>query len=265
MTIFGFKLPAQLRVAGYSIAVNVTTLAAAGVLVLLLLLALILIFMPRGNDHYALSGADTGSRTFSTPPPLTSSNAPNTYAPAYTPHTEPADIDDLDFMDDALTSAPTYLNQSYRDVGVSDDDMATMPSVTPFDFAEEATEPVRMVNFAPAHLVYIEGGAHLPEKLPLEYNHEHRIGRSEQMCDVVIDDRRVSRRHATIVGREDSFHIQDDGSAGGTYVNERRLGVTDAPILRDGDVINFNEVAYRFVVRKPAGSDRPATELPAAG
>lgn len=254
INIFGQQLPSELRVGGYAIAVTMTTLAAAGVLLLLLALALILIFMPRrANDHYALSGADSGSRTFSTPPPLTAPEAPT--ADAF-------NDDDLDFMDDALTSAPTYLNQSYRDLGASDDDMATMPSMTPFDFEEEATEPVRMVNFAPAHLVYIEGGEHLPDKLALEYNHEHRIGRSAQMCNLVIDDRRVSRRHATIVGRADSFHIQDDGSAGGTYVNERRLGVSDAPILRDGDVVNFNEVAYRFVVRNPGGNDRPATEPP---
>lgn len=228
--LFGQTLPSQLRVAGYTIPITPFTLLGAGALLLLLLLALTLIFTPRKpKDHFALSGADVGAFTFKTPP----STSPG---------------------------AATYGSEPYQDIGFSDDQLATVPSVAPFDFEDDATAPVRMVNFAAAHLVYVDGGGHLPEKLPLEQNREHRIGRSSQICDLIIDDKRVSRRHATIIGREESFYLQDDGSAGGTYLNERRLGVTDAPVLRDGDVINFNEVAYRFEVRKPAGRQESATE-----
>jgi DNA-binding response OmpR family regulator len=66
------------------------------------------------------------------------------------------------------------------------------------------------------------------------------IGRSED-CDVVLVERRVSRRHAQI-RRLDSaasltYVLEDLGSRNGTYVNGRE--VTEPHILQDGDEIQI--------------------------
>jgi len=128
------------------------------------------------------------------------------------------------------------------------DSKPTMVEQTAYELTEDATEPQVMVNFiSPASLVYVEGGDHLPSKLDIEGGREVRIGRKQAYCDVIIDDQRVSRLHASIVEKEDGkFYIKDEGSSGGTYVNRRKLRVNDMVELHHDDIVNFNTVSYRF-------------------
>lgn len=128
------------------------------------------------------------------------------------------------------------------------DSKPTMVEQTAYELTEDATEPQVMVNFiSPASLIYVEGGDHLPPKLDIEGGREVRIGRKQAYCDIIIDDQRISRLHASIVEKEDGkFYIKDEGSSGGTYVNRRKLRVNDMVELQHNDVINLNTVAYRF-------------------
>jgi DNA-binding winged helix-turn-helix (wHTH) protein len=66
------------------------------------------------------------------------------------------------------------------------------------------------------------------------------IGRSPE-CDVVLDDRQVSRLHARIVWRSDHYEIEDLNSKNGTHLNGR--DVIGSQPLHDGDEI---QVALRF-------------------
>jgi predicted component of type VI protein secretion system len=66
------------------------------------------------------------------------------------------------------------------------------------------------------------------------------IGRGED-CDIVLDDRQVSRLHARIAWNEDHYMIEDLGSKNGTHLNGREV-VTAQP-LHDGDEI---QIALRF-------------------
>jgi pSer/pThr/pTyr-binding forkhead associated (FHA) protein len=123
-----------------------------------------------------------------------------------------------------------------------------MVEQTAYELTEDATEPQVMVNFiSPASLIYVDGGDHLPSKLDIEGGREVRIGRKQAYCDIIIDDQRVSRLHASIVEKEDGkFYLKDEGSSGGTYVNRRKLRVNDMVELHHGDIINLNTVSYRF-------------------
>ncbi len=59
---------------------------------------------------------------------------------------------------------------------------------------------------------------------------EHRtltIGRGSD-CDIVLDDRQISRLHARVVWREDHYEIEDLGSKNGTHLNGR--DVVTAPV-----------------------------------
>jgi DNA-binding response OmpR family regulator len=64
------------------------------------------------------------------------------------------------------------------------------------------------------------------------------IGRDEDN-DVVIADRQVSRRHASITHKEDNYVLRDLDSKNGTFVNGRELATPHA--LQDGDEI---QIAY---------------------
>ncbi len=114
---------------------------------------------------------------------------------------------------------------------------------------DDATEIPAEPPFTPkpaAQLVAVEKISHLPQRITLRVGSVVRIGRRGDLCDVVLDDKRISRAHAIITHREDGFHIQDDGSKGGTYVNQRQLTVSDDRLLRDNDIVNFHAVGYRF-------------------
>lgn len=83
------------------------------------------------------------------------------------------------------------------------------------------------------------------------------IGRSST-CDLVIDDPRVSRVHATILAGLDSAMIQDAGSQNGVLINERRISGPHA--LVDGDQIAIGSALLRVgakeLGKKPMSRDQ---------
>jgi len=64
------------------------------------------------------------------------------------------------------------------------------------------------------------------------------VGRDED-CDLVIGDRQVSRRHASIARENEQYVLRDLGSKNGTFVNGQE--VQDPYVLKDGDEI---QIAY---------------------
>jgi len=71
-------------------------------------------------------------------------------------------------------------------------------------------------------------------------------------CNLIIADRRVSRRHAEVRREENGFVLHDLDSTNGTWLNGRRLSAPT--LLRDGDIIEI--AGARFTFRDP---DRPLT------
>ncbi len=72
------------------------------------------------------------------------------------------------------------------------------------------------------------------------------IGR-DPVCDLVIPDRQVSRRHARVRPTEQGTVLEDLHSKNGTHHNGRRVMPGTEVLLRDGDVIQI-ALAQRFVV-----------------
>ncbi len=80
------------------------------------------------------------------------------------------------------------------------------------------------------------------------------IGRSPD-CDIVLDDRQVSRFHTRIVWRDDHYEVQDLDSKNGTHLNGRE--VIGSQPLHDGDEI---QIALRFKLAfVDAGATAPLT------
>jgi pSer/pThr/pTyr-binding forkhead associated (FHA) protein len=72
-----------------------------------------------------------------------------------------------------------------------------------------------------------------------------RIGRSPE-CDIFLDDVTVSRNHAVLIERDGRFHIEDQGSLNGTFVNRRRI---DNAELSNGDELQIGKYRLTFVER----------------
>jgi serine phosphatase RsbU (regulator of sigma subunit) len=69
------------------------------------------------------------------------------------------------------------------------------------------------------------------------------IGRASR-CEIPIDDRTISRRHATVTVRTDSVILTDRDSQNGTAVNRRRI--SEPTRLFDGDEVRVGAVTLVF-------------------
>jgi S1-C subfamily serine protease len=73
-----------------------------------------------------------------------------------------------------------------------------------------------------------------------------RIGRESAICEIVLENPKVSRLHAEVVSIDGKVLLIDRNSSNGTYVNDQKI---DKRFLRDGDIIYFggrNAIAVAF-------------------
>lgn len=73
-----------------------------------------------------------------------------------------------------------------------------------------------------------------------------RIGRESGICEIVLENPKVSRLHAEVVSIDGKVLLIDRNSSNGTFVNDQKI---DKRFLRDGDIIYFggrNAVAVAF-------------------
>lgn len=95
------------------------------------------------------------------------------------------------------------------------------------------------VNTRESAMLILQRGGEAGLMWPLEHR-SLTIGRSAD-CDIVLDDRQVSRIHARVLWRGNHYEVEDLGSKNGTHLNGRDV-VMSQP-LRDGDEI---QIALRF-------------------
>ncbi|MDQ3280314.1 MAG: trypsin-like peptidase domain-containing protein [Acidobacteriota bacterium] len=73
-----------------------------------------------------------------------------------------------------------------------------------------------------------------------------RIGRESTICEIVLENPKVSRLHAEVVSIDGKVLLIDRNSSNGTFVNDHKI---DKRFLEDGDIIYFggrNAVAVAF-------------------
>lgn len=117
-----------------------------------------------------------------------------------------------------------------------------------------------MSNVPDASLI-VESGVQGVTSIPLKAP-DSVLG-SSQDANVVVDNPYVSRMHARIVAREGGFHISDEGSRNGTFVNGARVG-REGRALRSGDRVELAEgqVVLRFRERDITLAVEVASEAP---
>ena len=74
-------------------------------------------------------------------------------------------------------------------------------------------------------------------------NELYMIGRDPE-SDIVIDQREVSRKHATIVRMASEYLLTDLSSTNGVYVNNLKL---ERHVLAHGDVFQIGSCVFQFV------------------
>jgi hypothetical protein len=83
---------------------------------------------------------------------------------------------------------------------------------------------------------------------PMSEDSELTVGRLPD-CDLVLDHKSVSKRHAELRWDEKAKKctVKDVGSTNGTFLNSSLLMRREAT-LRDGDIISFGEVQFWYLL-----------------
>lgn len=107
------------------------------------------------------------------------------------------------------------------------------------DFFQEAQRSPNLEHASPSYLslIAVEGS----DRYSLRPGGQSTIGRSAGN-DVIIDDERISRRHAVLQCDRGEWHINDLGSTNGTWVNGRRVSCSR---LADEDEVGLGNRRFR--------------------
>src|SRR5262245_62802687 len=93
---------------------------------------------------------------------------------------------------------------------------------------------------------------------PLEIDRDRVVVGRDPSCEVVIDDKSVSRRHAALERRGSVFVVVDQGSANGSFVNGEQVSEAS---LYDGQELRLGMVPFRVEIE----SEVEGTILMSAG
>jgi predicted component of type VI protein secretion system len=85
------------------------------------------------------------------------------------------------------------------------------------------------------------------------------VGRSAEN-DLVVPDKRVSRRHARVRQVGDDYLVEDLGSDNGTFLNRRHevIRVSTPQRLQPGDVLRVGPMHLSFEIDEPASKPLPS-------
>lgn len=84
---------------------------------------------------------------------------------------------------------------------------------------------------------------------PVEISRDGSVVGRDPSCDIVLADGSVSRKHARLDRRGDSWIVVDQGSANGTFIDSQRVA---EQMLRPGQELRFGAIAFRVEVDEPA-------------
>jgi hypothetical protein len=104
-------------------------------------------------------------------------------------------------------------------------------------------DPAEVSATGPA-LVIRAGGGRVGESFGLD-GERMSIGRRPD-SEVFLDDVTVSRDHALLIHRNDSWYLDDCGSLNGTYVNRARI---ESHRLQEGDEVQIGKYKLTFHAR----------------
>ena len=83
------------------------------------------------------------------------------------------------------------------------------------------------------------------------------FGTDPVQCSQILDDPSISSVHARLRQTDDSgYLLQDNNSIAGTWVNYEPV-LRDGYRLRHGDMVNFGQLIFRFILKVPPADSMP--------
>jgi hypothetical protein len=127
---------------------------------------------------------------------------------------------------------------------VRDGGAETTMAYTLEDREDDAAEILEDLGVKGPALVVRSGGGRAGETFHPQGDRT-TIGRSPD-CEIFLDDVTVSRKHAVLTQRDDTFLIEDLGSLNGTFLNRHRI---ESAELNDGDELQIGKYRLMFLLK----------------
>jgi len=120
-------------------------------------------------------------------------------------------------------------------------------SLTP----KKAVQKGNTKAFAVLHSYNQEAKAIYTHELPIS-SKEENFGRNPHQTTILVDHPSVSGLHARLsVKSNTEFHLSDEGSQAGTWVNFQEIPEKYPVSIQDGDIIHFGKIGFQFRSTKP--------------
>jgi HD-GYP domain-containing protein (c-di-GMP phosphodiesterase class II) len=123
---------------------------------------------------------------------------------------------------------------------------------TPVPLAASTPGTSRPEPDAPFELI-VRTGANAGQIIPLALGKTITLGRLKT-CDIQVDELSVSRRHCTVLTRENGCLVVDLQAANGTFVNDRRVETSH---LEPGDLLRVGSIVLELAVTRRAHKAQP--------
>ena len=108
-----------------------------------------------------------------------------------------------------------------------------------------------------------------PSGAPMEFEQDRTLVGRDPSCTVVLEDKSVSRRHVLVERRGHAWHVVDQGSANGTFLDGAQIAEAE---LRDGQELRLgtlplaveleSDMPQTILMASPLGADVPAGGTP---
>ncbi|CAD8091618.1 unnamed protein product [Paramecium sonneborni] len=119
-----------------------------------------------------------------------------------------------------------------------------------FTLYEDYTPPSwSMRPKLPFYLEVLKNGVLIQEK-KIDNKAMYLIGKNDKICDIVLDNPTISRKHAVLQSKNtNEFYIYDLGSTHGTFVNNVRIPTKLFHKLKPYDQLKFGQSIRMYILR----------------
>lgn len=175
---------------------------------------------------------------------------------------EPVEEDKI--TEDSIPSVKTeVLPQHEDDTGgtVSNEEQEIQEEVESFELTDKTTlleeeddeELKRNVKLeiekARDFLIPFDGKNDIGEAIAI-LGENFLIGRNKDESDYHVNDSNISRKHAMLVKKDDSYSFKDIGSVNGSKINDDKLIPYKLYELKSDDVITLGELSFKYRVKE---------------
>lgn len=136
-------------------------------------------------------------------------------------------------------------SQKSNEIQENDDYAGDMTQILNEDFADEKFNDTVLLGECMNRRMQLIDVEESNSLIDLFLGTSKIIGRKRELCDMVINDESVSKRHCEVGYAEEGYYVRDLNSSNGLYLNGTRI---QCVYINDGDILGIGKRRYRIKI-----------------